>query len=472
MSKEFVQASSMAPPHFLLVTFPSQGHINPSLQFAKRLVRVGAHVTFATAIHAHHRMAESKSPPEGLSFASFSDGYDDGIDWEDLDGYMDELKRQGSETLSNLIASNLENGRRFLGVFYTTLLPWVADVARSHGIPSTLVWIQPATVLDFYYYYFHGYGDLIQSTSDNPSVPIQLPGLPPLMACDIPSFCNSKNVYNFSLPFLQRHFEILLEEAKPRILTNTFDALEPDAIRAIDKFEVIGIGPLIPSAFLDGQDPSDTSFGGDLFKSSSGYMEWLDTKPKASVIYLSFGSISVLSKPQKEEMARALVEVGRPFLWVIRESGKEERDEDRLSFQEELDKLGMIVLWCSQVEVLSHPSVGCFVTHCGWNSTSESLVCGVPMVAFPQWSDQLTNAKLVADVWRTGVKMTPNELGLVESGEMKRCLELVVGDGEEGEEMRRNARKFRDLAREAVKEGGSSDKNLRAFVDEAREAAE
>ncbi|KAK3433935.1 hypothetical protein EUGRSUZ_D01218 [Eucalyptus grandis] len=430
MSKEFVQASSMAPPHFLLVTFPSQGHINPSLQFAKRLVRVGAHVTFATAIHAHHRMAESKSPPVGLSFASFSDGYDDGIDKDDLDGYMDELKRQGSETLSNLIASNLENGRRFLGVFYTTLLPWVADVARSHGIPSTLVWIQPATVLDFYYYYFHGYGDLIQSTSDNPSVPIQLPGLPPLMACDIPSFCNSKNVYNFSLPFLQRHFEILLEEAKPRILTNTFDALEPDAIRAIDKFEVIGIGPLIPSAFLDGQDPSDTSFGGDLFKSSSGYMEWLDTKPKASVIYLSFGSISVLSKPQKEEMARALV------------------------------------------EVLSHPSVGCFVTHCGWNSTSESLVCGVPMVAFPQWSDQLTNAKLVADVWRTGVKMTPNELGLVESGEMKRCLELVVGDGEEGEEMRRNARKFRDLAREAVKEGGSSDKNLRAFVDEAREAAE
>ncbi|XP_010023606.2 phloretin 4'-O-glucosyltransferase [Eucalyptus grandis] len=463
----------MAPPHFLLVTFPGQGHINPSLQFAKRLVRVGAHVTFVTAIRAHLRTAESKSPPEGLSFASFSDGYDEGVkEGQDLEVYMDDLKRRGSETLSDLIASNLENGRRLLGVFYTTLLPWVADVARSHGIPSTLVWIQPATVLDFYYYYFHGYGDLIRSTGDNPSLPIQLPGLPPLMASDIPSFCNSKNEYNFSLPLFQRHFEILLEEANPRVLTNTFDALEPDAIRAIDKFKVIGIGPLIPSAFLDGQDPSDTSFGGDLFKSSSGYIEWLDTKPKASVIYLSFGSISVLSKPQKEEMARALVEAGRPFLWVIRTSGKEERDEDRLSCAEELKNLGMIVPWCSQVEVLSHHSVGCFVTHCGWNSTSESLVCGVPVVAFPQWSDQQTNAKLVTDVWRTGVKVTPNEQGLVESGEMRRCLELVMGDEKEGDEMRRNAQKFRDLAREAAKEGGSSDKNLRAFVDEVREASE
>ncbi|XP_030467354.2 phloretin 4'-O-glucosyltransferase-like [Syzygium oleosum] len=462
----------MAPPHFLLVTFPGQGHINPSLQFAKRLVCVGARVTFATAIRAHHRMAEAKSPPEGLSFASFSDGYDDGVDeGEDLEVYMDELKRRGSETLSDLIASNHENGRQFLGVFYTTILPWVADVARSHGIPSTLVWIQPATVLDFYYYYFHGYGDLIRNAGDNPSVPIQLPGLPPLMASDIPSFCNAKNEYNFSLPLLQRHFEILVEEANPRVLANTFDALEPDAIRAIDKFEVIGIGPLIPSAFLDGQDPADTSFGGDLFKSSSGYIEWLDTKPKASVIYVSFGSIAVLSKPQKEEMARALVEAGRPFLWVIRESGKEEREEDVLSFKDELENLGMIVPWCSQVEVLSHPSIGCFVTHCGWNSTSESMVCGVPVVAFPHWGDQQTNAKLVTDVWRTGVKVTPNEQGVVESGEIRRCLELVVGDGKEGDEMRRNAQKFRDLAREAVKEGGSSDKNLRAFVDEVIEAS-
>jgi len=140
-----------------------------------------------------------------------------------------------------------------------------------------------------------------------------------------------------------------------------------------------------------------------------------------------------------------------------------------LSCREELEEKGMIVPWCSQVEVLSHPSLGCFVTHCGWNSTLESLVSGVPVVAFPQWTDQGTNAKLIQDVWKTGVRVTANEDGIVESDEIKRCLELVIGGGEEGEEMRRNARKWRDLAREATKEGGSSYENLKSFVDDFRE---
>ncbi|CBI39387.3 unnamed protein product, partial [Vitis vinifera] len=126
----------------------------------------------------------------------------------------------------------------------------------------------------------------------------------------------------------------------------------------------------------------------------------------------------------------------------------------------------MIVPWCSQVEVLSNPSLGCFVTHCGWNSTLESLASGVPVVAFPQWTDQSTNAKLAEDVWKTGVRVTVNQEGIVESDEIKRCLELVMGDGEEAKEMRRNAKKWKGLAREAVMEGGSSDKNLKNFMDE------
>jgi len=157
-------------------------------------------------------------------------------------------------------------------------------------------------------------------------------------------------------------------------------------------------------------------------------------------------------------------------LWVIRsKENEEEKEEEKLSCREELKERGMIVPWCSQVEVLSHPSLGCFVTHCGWNSTSESLVCGVPVVAFPQWSDQCTNAKLIEDVWKTGVRVTANEDGIVEGDEIKRCLELVIGGGERGEEMRRNAKKWRDLAREASKEEGSSYKNLKAFVDEIEE---
>ena len=100
----------------------------------------------------------------------------------------------------------------------------------------------------------------------------------------------------------------------------------------------------------------------------------------------------------------------------------------------------------------------------------ESLVSGVPIVAFPKWSDQGTNAKLIEDVWKTGVRVIANEDGIVEGHEIKRCLELVIGGGDrKGEEMRRNAKKWKDLARGASKEGGSSYENLKSFVDEIGE---
>lgn len=180
----------------------------------------------------------------------------------------------------------------------------------------------------------------------------------------------------------------------------------------------------------------------------------------------------MLSRKQKEEIAVGLLESRRPFLWVIRsrrDGEEEEKEEDELSCKAELEQQGMIVPWCSQLEVLSHPSLGCFLTHCGWNSTMESLVIGIPVIAFPQWTDQGTNAKLIQDVWKTGVRVKSNEEGIVEGGEITRCLDLVMGDGEEGKEMRRNAKKWKELAKEAVMEGGSSVKNLHAFIDGVRE---
>ncbi|CAA3032669.1 crocetin glucosyltransferase, chloroplastic-like [Olea europaea subsp. europaea] len=109
-----------------------------------------------------------------------------------------------------------------------------------------------------------------------------------------------------------------MQKTKPKVLVNTFDSLEPDALKAIEEYELIGIGPLIPSAFLDGKDPSDKGVGGDLSRNSEDYMQWLNSKPECSVVYVSFGSLLRLPKVQMEEIAKGLIECGRPFLWVIR----------------------------------------------------------------------------------------------------------------------------------------------------------
>ncbi|XP_061992800.1 phloretin 4'-O-glucosyltransferase-like [Rosa rugosa] len=471
----------MVQHRLIMIAYPAQGHINPSLQLAKRLIRTtGAHVTFVISVSAHRRIGNGSTTPSGLTFAPFSDGYDDGAKPEDDTQHVfSELKSRSSQAIVNLVESGRNEGQPYTCMVYTLLLSWVAEVATELHLPSALLWIQPATVFDIYYYYFNGYKDIIRNNTgadnNDPSFAVELPGLPLLLKSrDLPSFvlASSPYIYRLAISLFEDQFEKLGKLSKPIILVNTFDALEPEALKAIDKYNLIGIGPLMPSAFLDNKDSSDKSFGCDLFQKSkdSTYMEWLNSKPEQSVVYVSFGTVSVLSKIQMEEIAKGLLDSGRPFLWVIRENqkngdGKEGKEEEELSYREELEELGVIVPWCSQVEVLSNPSLGCFVTHCGWNSSLESLVSGVPVVACPQWSDQCTNAKLIEDTWKTGVRVAPNEEGVVVGEELKRCLDLAMGS----EELRRNAKKWKDLAREAVSEGGSSDKNLKAFLEEIGE---
>ncbi|CAN1221796.1 UDP-glycosyltransferase 74C1 [Linum grandiflorum] len=85
--------------------------------------------------------------------------------------------------------------------------------------------------------------------------------------------------------------------------------------------------------------------------------------------------------------------------------------------------------WCSEHQVLTSHKVGCFVTHCGWNSTLEALSLGIPMVAMPHWRDQLTNAKFINNVWKTGERIETKARKMI-----GRCIRQVM-EGEENREM-------------------------------------
>ncbi|XP_057752237.1 phloretin 4'-O-glucosyltransferase-like [Arachis stenosperma] len=479
--------------HFLVVPYPVQGHINPALQFSKRLLSFGANVTLLTTLYMHRRMSSTNSSTFGLSILPFSDGHDAGFTASassEYSLYFSELRRRGTDFVTDLILSNAKQGHPFTCVVYTLLQTWAAEVARGFHLPTALLWIQPATVFDIFYHYFHGYGGYIDGKTSDPSsyneAIIELPGLAPSLVLaprDMPAFLLplSSKFTPVMFTLFEEQFRYLDMETKPAmVLLNTFEELEAKTLRAVDdklNLNMMPIGPLISSAYLDGRDLNDASFAGDMFHSSDDdhYIEWLESKAEMSVVYVSFGSVCVVPKKQMEEIARALLDCGGPFLWVIREKvkveGREEEEEEGLSCMEEVKMKGKIVKWCSQVEVLSHRSVRCFVTHCGWNSVMESLVSGVPMVAFPQGVEQRTNAKLIEDVWKTGVRVdhSVNEEGMVEADEIGRCLDIVMGNGEKGNELRKNAEKWKCLGREAVKEGGSSNKNLRNFLDDVGE---
>ncbi|KAM3707639.1 hypothetical protein ACB094_02G040000 [Castanea mollissima] len=352
-----------------------QGHINPALQFAECIIRMGVH-----------------------------------------------FKRNGSKALTDLIVATANKQC----IVYTMLLHWVASVARDLHIPSTLLWIQPAMVLYIYYHYYNGFANFFNSST----IKIRKPLVTKILAyrcssffrendklghflhsvtqciyrvChllfathDLPSFLLASNHYAFVHHILQAQLEALENERNPRVLVNTFDALELKAFKALKKLNLVAIGPLVPNAIFGGRYPCN---------GSNNYIEWLNSKSKSLVICISFGSLLVLNKQQMEEIAHGLLDCGRPFL------GKE---EENLSCREELEQMGMIV---------------------------PCLVYGVPMVTFPHWFDQATNAKLIKDVWKTRVRVTVNKNGIVEGDEIKRCLELVMGDGERGKAIRRNAKK-------------------------------
>ncbi|KAG1335492.1 Crocetin glucosyltransferase, chloroplastic [Cocos nucifera] len=466
----------MDKPHFLVVTYPVQGHINPALHLATRLSQIaGAHITFSTAVSAHRRMFPSSATHDQeiedgpISYMPYSDGYDDGFkDYGDkpkVDHFMSQSKQIASRNLSNLVVAIAARSHPVTCIIYTLFSPWVAGVARHHKIPSILYWIQSAAVFASFYHYFHGYDGLVKAHRSDPLFTVNLPGLPPIQIRDLPSFLtiSADDTFYSGLVTFHEVFAAMDGQQtwpKPKVLVNTFNTLEVDGLAAVDEVDLITVGPLLPSEFKQGKVGKKEK--SDLFEpDEKAYMEWLDSKPERSVVYVSFGSVFVVKKRQFEEMLWGLKECGRPYLWVVR---KDNRGEGILELEEEEN--GMVVEWCSQVKVLSHRSVGCFVTHCGWNSTLESLASGVPTVAVPQMADQRMNAKLTEEAWGTGIRGVVNEEGVLEGNELGRCLEVVMGEGQKGEEIRRRAEMWRDRAREAIGRGGSSDQNLRTFVKE------
>ncbi|KAL6839422.1 hypothetical protein ACP4OV_030692 [Aristida adscensionis] len=473
------------PPHFLFVTNPMQGHINPARRLAALVMasNPGARVTFSTAVSGHRRMFPSLAAPDeeavdaaGVLHVPFSDGFDEGFNpaVHGAGTYSARARDAGRETLSAVVARLAARGRPVTRMVYTFLVGWVADVARAHGVPAALYWIQPAAVFAVYYHYFHGHGAALAACATNggdPDAAVHLPGLPPLRSKELPSIVSITSPAHRSYLLLDMVRELFqsFDEHKPQVLVNTFDALEPDVLRAVPRFELAAVGPVVAD------EASPPSSADSLHRhDATAYMEWLDAKPERSVVYVSFGSVLAMSKRQEEEMRRGLEATGRPYLWVARkgwlllngttsESSAADGDGDG-DGDVQGQAQGLVVEWCDQVRVLSHPAVGCFVTHCGWNSTLESVTRGVPMVAVPQWTDQPTVAWLVEECMGAGVRARVDDERVVERGELRRCVEMVMGDGEAAAGIRAKADLWRERAAEAVASGGSSERNLRAFA--------
>jgi cis-zeatin O-glucosyltransferase len=257
------------------------------------------------------------------------------------------------------------------------------------------------------------------------------------------------------------------------IIMNTSRALEGEFIDFVAEClaaagkKVFSVGPLNP-VLLDASAPEQVTKRHDC-------LDWLDKQQAASVLYVSFGSMSSLRGEQIEELAAALRGSKQRFVWVLRDADRgnvfTDSDESRHAtflsvFTKQTEGTGLLVTeWAPQLEILAHPATAAFLSHCGWNSTMESMSYGKPILAWPMHSDQPWDAELVCKYLKTGFLVRPCEkhAEVVPAANIQQVIEkMMLSD--EGLAVRQRAMALGEAIRASVATGGSSHKELDDFI--------
>ncbi|KAL3838467.1 hypothetical protein ACJIZ3_023058 [Penstemon smallii] len=253
-------------------------------------------------------------------------------------------------------------------------------------------------------------------------------------------------------------------KAKALIL-NTFEDLEGPILDQIRKHipNLYSIGPLHAhlKARLELKGIESSNHSSSFWEEDRSCMAWLDSHPENSVIYVNFGSVTLLTKDELLEFWYGLVNSGQRFLWVIRPDSIIENDgnEVPIELDEGTKARGYMLEWVPQRDVLAHRAIGVFFTHSGWNSTLESICIGIPMLCWAYFADQTTNSRFISEVWKMGfdIKDTCDRI-LIEK--MVREIMEVRRD-----EFLERARFMATLAKKTISDGGDSYSNLDGLIE-------
>lgn len=471
-------APSVITPHVLAIPLPAQGHINPLMRMCKILASNGFIVTFANVEPIHDRMNKAAS----MSRSTSSDGLDirrahipiAGLDLANDFRFSFQNFFQAVEGLTAALEQLLERLSNE-GPPVTCLLSDVFTASPIHKLADKLKlpWValfpssQSRNLLCFYV--LDGLipmEDVINASAQPPSDLFHgnLPGLPPLRNLDLPMYAHVVDDTEYIYSIGVRECRLAFERARA-IVVNSFDDLEGAAFAAMRSrlnVPLYGVGPLVGELVNE----STTS----LWPEETHYAEWLHQQPAQSVIYISFGTITVLSRLQFEEVLSGLEASKQRFLWALRPDLVEGFSE--FHFSGNYKDCGYFISWAPQLRVLSHPAVAGFITHCGWNSTMEAIANGVPMLCWPYFADQYLNAKFITEEWKIGLRFQAEKssTGISGGGVVTRCeVERVVRalmEGQEGEIAKKNAANLRDASKRSLQVGGSSHTTLQALVHE------
>ncbi|KAM3271613.1 hypothetical protein ACQJBY_042047 [Aegilops geniculata] len=429
---------------------PFQGHLSPMLQLAELLRARGLAVT---VLHTDFNAPDPARHPE-LAFVPIHEALPTSATSADAD-IVEQLLALNSgceapfrDALASLLLLREDVACVVVdGQWYAAL-----GAASALGVPVLALRTDSAatfgSLLAFPRLRDDGYVPIKEERRDElvPELePLRVRDLIRIDGSDVDALCG----------FIARVADAVRASASGVVL-NSFDAIEAPELARIEKelsCPAFAVGPL--HKMCPGPAPAEHG----LHAPDRGCLAWLDARPPRSVLYVSLGSVARVDRGVFEEMAWGLAGSGVPFLWVVR-PGSVHGGTDELpnGLGEEARSRGKVVAWAPQLEVVAHEAVGAFWTHCGWNSTVESVCAGVPMLAQPCFADQTVNARYVTHRWGVG-------LGVGDVIDRARVAERVrmVMLGEEGDRARERARQLKLQADQCVAAGLAVD-NLVQYV--------
>ncbi|KAI3831125.1 hypothetical protein MKX03_017229 [Papaver bracteatum] len=458
-------------PHVIIMPSPGMGHLIPVTEFAKRLVLDhGFSATLVIPTEANSPLEATKLALNSLPTA-INTIFLPPVDLSDLSDDAN-IGTRIFATLNRSIPAFSDSVRtitsthRVVSLVVDLFTTDAIGIANEFNINAYIFIATNAMVLSLTYHA----PKLDQLYScEYRYVPglIQIPGCVPIRGVDLMNPFEDRKTQAYA-SFLQYWKKLNLGKG---IFINSFDGIEHDAIEVLngkqwDNPPVYAVGPLTRTGVCDG--------GSD----ESGCLKWLDNQPPGSVLFVSFGSGGTLSSEQLTELALGLEMSEQKFLWLLKCLAPRDKAasasylsaqsvEDPSSilpkgFLDRTRKSGLVVSsWAPQIEILNHKSTGGFLSHCGWNSTLESIVHGVPLIAWPLFAEQTMNAVMLTDYMKVALRPKPMKSGIIGRDEICKVIKELM-EGEEGKKLKSKMGELKSIATSTLAEGGSS---FRTFAE-------
>jgi flavonol-3-O-L-rhamnoside-7-O-glucosyltransferase len=476
---------SVPNPYFVLVPLMAQGHMIPMADMARLLAEHGASVTFVTTpvnalrIKSVIEKTEELQLPIDflkLEFPCEKAGLPEGYESADLLSGLDQLMKFVTACAmlkESLISCLKEKCHWPTCIIADTNQPWVGDVARELGIPK-LIFSGSSAFANLATYIIR-HQKIFADVKDDKEI-IKIPGFPHQL-----ELSKAKSPGSVERPGMEQFLEKRLQEEQNAdgVVVNSFYELESLYVDSYAKTTGKRIWTTGPMLLCNRNLNEMSSRGNNASIDEDDCLRWLELQKPCSVVYVSFGSLAHTTLTQLTEIGLGLEASGKAFVWVIKAGNKSDVKEWLSNgFEERVSNRGLIIKgWAPQMMILSHPAVGCFLTHCGWNSTLESISTGVPMITWPHFADQFLNEMLIVEILKIGVKIgveNPNQWVtdredngnndvMVKRDDVAKLVSELM-DG--GEEIRERARELAKKAREAMDEGGSSFNNMKDLINQ------